>query len=67
MKTKQHTIYKLADGSRVPGVTTIVGMKAKPQLIDWANRIGLEGIVVSSMWTTRRPLAHWHTIWLSVI
>jgi hypothetical protein len=47
MKTKQHTIYKLADGKRVPGVTTVVGMKAKPQLIDWANRIGLEGIVVS--------------------
>lgn len=46
MKTKQHTIYKMADGTRVPGVTTIVGMKAKPQLIEWANRIGLEGIVV---------------------
>jgi len=43
-KTKQHQIYKLKDGTRVPGVTTITGMEAKPYLIPWANRLGLEGI-----------------------
>jgi len=43
-KAKQHTIYKLKDGTRVPGVTTITGMEAKPHLIPWANRLGLEGI-----------------------
>lgn len=44
MKTKAHTIYRLANGDRVPGVTTICGVLAKPALIEWANRIGLEGI-----------------------
>jgi hypothetical protein len=36
--------YKLADGTRAPSVTTVLGIIAKPQLIKWANRIGLEGI-----------------------
>lgn len=44
MKTKAHTIYKLADGTRVGGVTTIVGVRDKPALIDWANKLGLAGI-----------------------
>lgn len=43
-KAKQHTVYKLADGTRVPGVTTILGVLAKPALIAWANRMGLQGI-----------------------
>ena len=43
-KAKQHTIYKLQNGLRVPGVTTITGMEAKPYLIPWANRLGLQGI-----------------------
>jgi len=42
-KTKAHTVYKLKDGTRVGGVTTIVGVLNKPALLDWANRIGLEG------------------------
>ena len=36
--------YKLADGIRVPGVTTVLGVLAKPALIRWANKMGLEGI-----------------------
>ena len=45
-KTKAHIQYKLADGKRVPGVTTITGIMAKPALIPWANKLGLEGIEV---------------------
>jgi hypothetical protein len=41
---KAHTVYKTADGTRVPGVTTIVGLLAKPALVGWANRLGLEGV-----------------------
>lgn len=38
-------LYRTSDGKRVPGVTTILGtVLAKPALLDWANRIGLEGI-----------------------
>jgi hypothetical protein len=44
MKTKAHIIYKLADDSRVPGCTTICGILDKPALLEWANRIGLQGI-----------------------
>ena len=43
-KDKTHTIYKLADGTRVPGVTTFLGVLNKPALIKWANKLGLEGI-----------------------
>lgn len=43
-KTRQHTVYKLASGTRVPGVTTILGVLNKPALIPWANRLGLQGI-----------------------
>lgn len=44
--SKQHTIYKLKDGTRVPGVTTILGILNKPALVPWANKLGLEGIKV---------------------
>ena len=44
MKTKAHTIYKNQAGERVPGVTTILNLIAKPNLIVWANRLGLQGI-----------------------
>ena len=40
---RQHTVYKTSQG-RVPGVTTILGVLAKPALIAWANRMGLQGI-----------------------
>lgn len=42
--SKAHTIYKTADGKRVPGATTITGLLNKPHLIKWANNLGLEGI-----------------------
>lgn len=43
-RSRAHTIYKTKDGTRVPGVTTILGILAKPALIVWANRMGLQGI-----------------------
>lgn len=42
--SKGHTVYKTADGLRVPSVTTVLGVIAKPALIAWANKQGLEGI-----------------------
>ncbi len=42
--SKVHTVYKLADGSRVPGTTTILGILNKPALVIWANKLGLQGI-----------------------
>ena len=46
MKAKAHTRYKLPDGKRCPGVTTITGMLGwnKQILVNWANKKGLEGI-----------------------
>jgi len=38
----------LSDGTLVPGVTTIVGLLNKPQLVNWANRLGLQGIDASA-------------------
>lgn len=38
------TVYRTNDGKRVPGVTTVLQVLNKPALLDWANRIGLEGI-----------------------
>ncbi len=43
-KDRGHQRYRLRDGTIVPGVTTIVGVMAKPALINWANRMGLQGI-----------------------
>jgi hypothetical protein len=40
-KTHAHVRYRLADKTIVPGVTTILGLHAKPQLIAWANKLGL--------------------------
>ena len=44
-QTKAHIRYKNAAGEIVPGVTTIVGLLGlgKQQLINWANKKGLEG------------------------
>lgn len=42
--SKAHTIYKLKDGTRVPGTTTVLSVLNKPQLVQWANRMGLDGI-----------------------
>ena len=43
MKTKVHTIYKTANGKRVPSVTTILGILDKPALLKWAYECGLNG------------------------
>lgn len=43
-KDRGHQIYRLADGTRVPGVTAIVGVMDKPALVRWANNLGLRGI-----------------------
>lgn len=43
-RAKAHTVYKTADGKRVPGVTTILGVINKPALVKWANGLGLQGI-----------------------
>ena len=36
--------FKTQSGQPVPGVTTVINLLAKPQLIVWANRLGLQGI-----------------------
>ena len=41
---RAHVRYKLADGTIIPGVTTICNLRAKPALIPWANKLGLQGI-----------------------
>jgi len=43
-KSRAHIIYKLPDGNKIPGVTTVLGLLNKPALIIWANRLGLQGI-----------------------
>ena len=43
-KAQAHVRYKLADGTIVPGTTTVTGILDKPALVVWANRLGLEGI-----------------------
>lgn len=36
--------YKLKDGSIVPGTTTIANMLDKPQLVNWAWKLGQQGL-----------------------
>ena len=43
-KSMAHVRYKDSQGNLVPGATTICNLLAKPQLIVWANRLGLDGI-----------------------
>lgn len=43
-RNKAHIVYQLADGARVPGTTTVIGLLNKPQLVAWANRLGLAGL-----------------------
>ena len=43
---KPHQKYYLASGQEVPGVTTLLGVLAKPALVPWANKLGLQGIEV---------------------
>jgi len=41
--SRVHTRYE-ANGRRVPSVTTVLGVLAKPALIRWAHGLGLKGI-----------------------
>ena len=43
-KVRIHTVYKNAEGERLPSVTTVLGILAKPALIDWAYNFGVNGI-----------------------
>ena len=46
-KSRAHTRYRLADGTQVPGVTTITGLLddgKSERLARWANNLGLQGI-----------------------
>jgi len=43
-RSRAHQRYRNSAGEIVPGVTTITGLLAKPFLIPWANRMGLQGI-----------------------
>jgi len=45
-KNKSHQKYYTKDGILVPGVTTVLGVLAKPALVPWANKLGLQGIEV---------------------
>lgn len=57
---KRHK-YLTADGLEVPGVTTVLAVAAKPQLIPWANKLGLDGVNVheyNSRVTTIGSLTH---------
>lgn len=42
---KEHTIYTTKDGTRVPGVTTILGELAKPHLMKWYANEERGGII----------------------
>lgn len=41
-----HQKYYTQGGVLVPGVTTVLGVLAKPALVPWANKLGLQGIEV---------------------
>jgi hypothetical protein len=41
---KAHPVYKTQDGTRVPSVSTILNELAKPALIDWAWKLGMQQI-----------------------
>lgn len=46
-KARQHTVYKQKSGKRVAGITGITKYLSNTQvLINWANRLGLEGMEV---------------------
>jgi hypothetical protein len=43
-KSRAHIRYEMPDGTKIPGVTTVLGILNKPALVIWANRLGLQGI-----------------------
>ncbi len=40
----EHTVYRAKDGERLPGVTTVLGVLAKPPLLKWYADQEREGI-----------------------
>ena len=46
-KVNAHQRYRLKDKTIVVGVTTVTNLLAKPQLVPWANKLGLRGIDVN--------------------
>jgi hypothetical protein len=61
-KVRAHVRYRTADGTMVPGATTVLSGLAKPALVGWANRLGLEGIdsrAYTSEAATVGTLAHY--------
>lgn len=46
-RSKSHQKY-MVNGVLVPGVTTVLGVLAKPALVPWANNLGLQGIKVGN-------------------
>lgn len=43
-KKRTRPTYRTTDGTRVPSVTTVLGILNKPALVGWANKQGLQGI-----------------------
>lgn len=43
-KAAIHIVYKLANGQRVPSVTTYLGILNKPALIHWSWELGVAGL-----------------------
>ncbi len=43
-RNKVHTIYLLKDSTRVPSVTTYLGILDKPAIVHWAWTCGVEGL-----------------------
>ncbi len=41
---KPHQVYRLTDGTKVPGVTTVLDVINKPALVPWANKLGRQGV-----------------------
>lgn len=41
--TAAHQRYRNKSGAIVPGVTTVIGLLAKPALVPWAWRLGMQG------------------------
>ena len=50
MPKNKHQEYFLKDGTKVPGVTTVLGIIAKPALAPAANKLGLLGINSTIHW-----------------
>ena len=43
-QTQIHTVYKKANGERVPSVTTYLSVLNKPALVAWAWQLGVQGL-----------------------